>query len=142
VNCELRACDRATKGYRSWEGVGAWKRREHQLGIRAGQFPCDYRRSEAKRGTSAGGTEVSGEGQLRAARVSGTVAPCRQLPAPFSSRFKEPSEAVFTNPPHPGKQYNGSMMSRANPTVFSRRELACGRTPLIFSREALRASAR
>jgi hypothetical protein len=34
-------------------------------------------------------------------------------------RFEEPSEAVFAHLQRPGKQFNGSMMSRANPAVFS-----------------------
>ena len=62
---------------------------------------------------------------------------CRELPAPRSSRFKEPSEAIITHPSYPGKQYNGSMMSCANPEVFSslregppaRRDLALDARP-------------
>ena len=50
----------------------------------------------------------------RSARATSPFPPCRprsrQLPVPLSSCF---------HPPHPGKQYNGSMMSRANPAVFS-----------------------
>jgi hypothetical protein len=62
--------------------------------------------------------------------------PCRQPPAPFSSRFKETPEAVSTTrgPPFPGKQFSGSMMSRTNSAVFSSRVARRMHAPHLRSR--------